>query len=543
MTSANNPNKAVVEYGDYQTPVSFALKVCEKLVSFYGMTPDVVLEPTFGVGNFFGGIASEFTNARALYGIEINPGHYNAALREIERNSSLRSKTTLFNADIFSFDFNRIKGDFSKNDSLLILGNPPWATNSQLTSIGSDNLPLKRNFKGYSGLDAITGKGNFDIAEFIVLRLLHEFAQYNCTLAMLCKTIVAKNIIRDIDRNAFSISAMDLFAFNANEIFGVNCDAGLLAIRLGKAAQKTCTVYDFCTNEKLRRFGWVKNAFYSDISRLDAHSPLDGACQLEWRQGIKHDCSRIMELAINESGLFENGMGDTLDFQPGRFVYPLVKSSDIKKCEITETRKYVIVPQKRVNEDTSGIRDQDPAVWAYLQKYEAYLSARKSIIYKRAPKYAIFGIGEYSFAKYKVGISGFYKEPGFALIAGDMPIMMDDTCYFLSFDVYENAAMTLALLSSPECAAFLKSIAFLDSKRPYTKEILRRIDLEKLRRAVRFEYVREFVRALSAGHSPTKADYENYHAFLFRTAPKGLFRLPQPGVGDKALAAVRAGEG
>ena len=162
------------------------------------------------------------------------------------------------------------------------------------------------------------------------------------------------------------------------------------------------------------------------------------------------------------------------------------------------------------NEDTSSIREQDPAVWAYLQKYEEYLSARKSVIYKKAPKYAIFGIGDYSFAKYKIGISGFYKEPIFALMTGDIPIMMDDTCYFLSFDNIESALISLALLNSPECTTFLKSVAFLDSKRPYTKDVLQRIDFVKLHQIIGFDYVRHFVDALSTEYFLSKADYDNY---------------------------------
>jgi len=510
MKLADKIDKAAIEYGDYQTPTSFAQKVCDKLSGFYNISPEYILEPTFGIGNFFNGIVTAFPNAQTLYGIEINDSYYKTALDLIEKNTSIKIKAELFNADVFSFDFSDIKDNLSSKDSLLIVGNPPWVTNSQLTSMGSANLPIKSNFKGYSGLDAMTGKGNFDIAEYIILQLLSEFANHNCTLAMLCKTIVAKNIVRDIDKYAFSISSMDLFTFNANEIFGVSCDAGLLVIRLGDENKKTCDVYDFNSNKKLREFGWVDNTFYSNVQKANKHSSIDGKCQMQWRQGVKHDCSKVMELKANETGLFQNGIGDIFDFQLGRFVYPLVKSSDIKTHEIKNTRKYVIIPQRRVNEDTSGIQEQDSTVWEYLQKYESFLSARRSVIYKNSPKYSIFGIGEYSFSKYKVGISGFYKEPVFALLTGDIPIMMDDTCYFLSFDSVENATITLALLNSPVCTDFLKSVAFLDSKRPYTKDVLQRIDLEKLCQSVGFAYISNFVNDLSPDYAITEADFDYY---------------------------------
>ena len=229
-----------------------------------------------------------------------------------------------------------------------------------------------------------------------------------------------------------------------------------------------------------------------------------------------------MELVADGSGLFKNGFGDSFDFKIGRFIYPVVKSSDIKSYEISTTRKYVIIPQKRVNEDTSCIKEQDPVMWAYLQKYESYLSARRSAIYKNAPKYSIFGIGDYSFSKYKIAISGFYKEPIFAIIAGDVPIMLDDTCYFLGFDNLESAIITLALLNSSECTAFLKSVAFLDSKRPYTKEILQRIDLRKLCMSIEFGYIKGFLDALSPDYALTELDYENYRS-LFSVVQLSLF--------------------
>src|SRR5207244_5466142 len=65
---------------------------------------------------------------------------------------------------------------------ILILGNPPWVTNTTLSSLESTNLPAKSNFKGHSGLDAITGKSNFDIAELSLLQLIRDFTKSHATL-------------------------------------------------------------------------------------------------------------------------------------------------------------------------------------------------------------------------------------------------------------------------------------------------------------------------------------------------------------------------
>ena len=508
-----NKTMTKIEYGDYQTPLSFAQSVCAKLKNTYGLSPDVIFEPTFGMGNFIESAFSEFENIQTAYGVEIGKEYYTLTKERLFAKG-ISDNLALYNDDIFSFDFSNIKESITKNDNILIIGNPPWATNSQLSSINSYNLPLKENFKGYSGLDAITGKGNFDIAEYIILKLLIEFADYNCTLAMLCKTVVAKNIIRDIGKYNFSISKADMYVFDANDVFNVSCDASLFVVCLGEGAAAVCDVYDYYTNSKKRQFGWENGAFFSNIPTSSNATRIDGTCQFEWRQGVKHDCSKVMELKYNPASGFTNGFGDIVDLPVGQFVFPLVKSSDIKSDEITKTRKHVIVTQKRVNADTSLIKHIEKEVWEYLIQHEDLLNARRSVIYKKAPKFSVFGIGDYSFSKYKVGISGFYKEPKFALITGDIPIMLDDTCYFLSFHRIEDAVITVALLNSEECQQFLKSIAFLDSKRPYTKEVLKRIDILKLSEVVSSKFILEYALKMKGRHHITEMQYQEYVARL-----------------------------
>lgn len=513
MILTNKTAKAIIEFGDYQTPLSFAQLVCQKLKRVYGLSPNVVIEPTFGVGNFFKSILDTFPDVQLLHGIEINKRYFETARQKIcEHTSNIKAK--LFHADIFAFDFGVIKKNITKSDSLLIIGNPPWITNSQLSSMNSNNLPVKENFKGYSGLEAMTGKGNFDIAENIILRLLSEFSGHDCTLAMLCKTSVAKNIVRDMKKHSFSISAVDMYLFDANDIFDVNCDAGLLVIKLGSKSILSCKVFDFYTNKEKKQFGWFNNAFYSDFSDLDRSAAIDGHSQFEWRQGIKHDCSKIMELRLIGTNCYRNGLGEHCFFNLGTFVYPLVKSSDIKSVEITETKKFVIVPQKKINDDTLQIKEIDSDMWEYLSKHETLLNARRSVIYKNSPKFSIFGIGNYSFAKYKVGISGFYKNPIFSLIWNECPIMLDDTCYFLSFDNPAHALITAALLNSKENINFLKSIAFLDSKRPYTKDILRRINFAKLTELIGYTRIIKFIRSMPNDHFICENDYHEYCQML-----------------------------
>ena len=81
-----------------------------------------------------------------------------------------------------------------------------------------------------------------------------------------------------------------------------------------------------------------------------------------------------------------------------------------------------------------------------------------SSIYKNAPRFSIFGVGDYSFKPYKVAISGFYKKPVFALVHSkqDKPIMLDDTCYFLGFDDFKQALIVMLILNSNIVQEFIK---------------------------------------------------------------------------------------
>ena len=509
-------DKDIIEFGDYQTPITFVENVCAYLKNYLGLDPEILFEPTFGLGNFIKGAINVFSNIKTVYGVEINESYCQSTEKELRLvNSCVEIK--LFNENIFVFDFGNIKNEISKNDKILVLGNPPWITNSELTSIGSENIPLKDNFKGLKGLDAITGKGNFDIAEYIILQLLSEFANYNCYIAMLCKNIVAKNIVRDLPKYDFHLSDIRFLTFDAMSVFNVSCEAGLLLMKYGGKddSKLVCDVYEFNDpSKKVRSFGWVDNNFISNIQAYNAGSSIDGKCPFVWRQGIKHDCSKVMELSFDErTKCLRNGFKEPVEIED-LYVYPMLKSSDLKGQIITQSRKRVIVPQKKIKEVTDNIQELSPKLWSYLNYYGHLLDGRKSSIYKNSPRFSIFGVGEYSYAKYKIAISGFYKEPNFVLVYSYKPMMLDDTCYLLPFNDYNSAFITMLLLNSDLVQGFIKSIAFLDSKRPYTKDVLMRIDINKVSEIISYEMLKKIAMDKKIPFALSNIDYQKFKRII-----------------------------
>lgn len=112
----------------------------------------------------------------------------------------------------------------------------------------------------------------------------------------------------------------------------------------------------------------------------------------------------------------------------------------------------------------------------------------------------MFGIGDYSYSRYKVGISGFYKKPIFSLVYNEdnlqKPVMLDDTTYFFSFDDYELAYVCMLILNNSTIRDFLYSISFEDAKRPYTKKVLQRLDFNKVLKVITFQKLKELEKEL-----------------------------------------------
>ena len=118
----------------------------------------------------------------------------------------------------------------------------------------------------------------------------------------------------------------------------------------------------------------------------------------------------------------------------------------------------------------------------YLQLHSNHLDQRASSIYRNRPKFSVFGVGPYSFAPWKVAISGFYKHLNFRCIGPieGKPVVLDDTCYFLPCQTEHDAKALAQLLNSQAAKGFFQSFIFWDAKRPITAQLLASLDLEML---------------------------------------------------------------
>jgi len=94
----------------------------------------------------------------------------------------------------------------------------------------------------------------------------------------------------------------------------------------------------------------------------------------------------------------------------------------------------------------------------------------------------MFGVGDYSFAPWKIAISGFYKKLDFKVVGpyAGKPVVLDDTCYFVACRTREEAIFVAELFNSQIARDFFSGFIFWDQKRPITLDVLRRLDLLRL---------------------------------------------------------------
>ena len=476
------------EYGDYQTPFDLARHICLWLKA-KGIQPEVLVEPTFGQGHFLFAALETFPSIKHVYGVEIYEPYFFETQRRINElwQGELWQgdrQFHLFCDDVFHFSFSDIAKRHAEQ-FILVLGNPPWVTNSWLGCHHSENTPHKFNYKNVRGIEAMTGKGNFDIGESIAVSMLKTFAQSKGCFAFLIKNSVVKNIVHDQRQFRFPIAQMERISIDAKKEFNASVDASLFFAKFREQSGQECSVADSLQTPVKSRFGWCGNKFVSDIAKYEQVASLDGKSPSIWRQGIKHDCSKVMELTF-ENDTFRNGFNEIVDIDDD-FIFPLLKSSDLKEQIIERTRKFVLVPQKIVGQETDFIQRDYPRTAAYLNKYRELFERRQSTIYHNKPPFSIFGIGDYSFKPYKIAISGLYKQTLFSLVLPqkELPlkgkaVMLDDTCYLLGFDSLEEAICVHSLLNHEAMQNLLNSLVFLEGKRVITKEVLMRLDYGKL---------------------------------------------------------------
>ncbi|MFH1268701.1 MAG: SAM-dependent DNA methyltransferase, partial [Planctomycetota bacterium] len=306
----------------------------------------------------------------------------------------------------------------------------------------------------------------------------------NATMAMLCKTAVARKVLEHAWRHEVGLGSAEMYLIDAKASFGASVDACLLVCSFSDSARShDSTVYGNISAERpTGTIGYHEGRLIADVNAYERSKHLQAEDAYPWRSGIKHDCAKVMEL-YREGERYRNGFHELVELE-GEHVYPMLKGSDVARGRAESPKRWMLVTQRNVGEDTAAIRDRSPRTWEYLQSHADRLNRRGSSIYRKRPPFSIFGVGEYAFAPWKIAISGLHKKLEFVPVGSfaGKPVVLDDTCYFLPCETEREAHGITGLLNSGTAREFFSAFIFWDAKRPVTAEVLRRLDLMALAR-------------------------------------------------------------
>ncbi len=452
--------------GDFQTPAALARKVWATIdVTQF----DVIIEPTFGLGSFLVTIPG---HARAkVVGWEIHGEYQQAAAAALQGHAGTFH---LLHGDVL----NAVSADIDapRDSSLLVIGNPPWVTNSEQGSLGGRNTGRKHNLKNLAGLDALTGKSNFDLAEAIILHLIGITRRYRLVqFALLAKFTVLRNIMQLLGHTT-GIGDFEYQKIDAARYFGAGVDAGLIKFRLGEQIRTrgTCAIYQDVGGGKIGEIGLQGDQLVYDLEsyRRNAFMARVGPAHYVWRQGVKHDMTNVLELC-ESAGRLLNRHGEVVEIEP-EVLYQLYKSSDIYHHR--KSRFVVPVYQRDLQDSLGDLEEKYPKLYAYLKRHEAEFRARKSSIYKKRHPFSMFGVGAYTHSIYKVAIGALYPDPVFRLLEpSPRPAVLDDTGYMLATNDRDEAIYLLALLNLDSTREYLCSVSYAGDKRRFSKDVLAKV--------------------------------------------------------------------
>ncbi len=164
-----------------------------------------------------------------------------------------------------------------------------------------------------------------------------------------------------------------------------------------------------------------------------------------------------MELWLDERNVLRNKLGEHLEIESD-FLFPLLKCSDLANGR-TEPRRYVLITQTRVGEDTFEISKIAPRTWKYLGFTQRnFFEARKSSIYTKTGLLSRCSASVIIRAPWKVAISGLHKIPRFVTIgpSQDKPVFFDDDIrLFLPFQDPQLAEVVTDILNSKPSLGFI----------------------------------------------------------------------------------------
>jgi hypothetical protein len=215
---------------------------------------------------------------------------------------------------------------------------------------------------------------------------------------------------------------------------------------------------------------------------------LSGVCTwVQGRKGITADLNGVYFLAVTgqnaksnlvevttrpDAGKIDIGSAKTFWIEP-TYLYPLLKgASDFEACYLNPTHNlFTLVPNTGIRRENyeaaaADIDSNQPNLRKYFQSYQKLLKARSTYSNRmpNAPYYAVYNVGDYTFAPFKVvwaEMSGSFCAAVAASanvpLMGKRPFVPDHKIFFVEFQDEVAAYYLCGLLNSPVVKEFVES--------------------------------------------------------------------------------------
>lgn len=446
-----------------------------------------------------------------------------------------------------------------------LVGNPPWINWNALPQtyrqkLERELLPHYILFD-FQGQEAQLGHSNDDYLVTFSLVTMDRYLRSGG----LCSFIVKQPLLTNVSGKTFRRFTIrrlrETIPLHVHKVadlrqvnpFGIANETAIIVLQKGER-----TVYPVPYEIWTRSHHQieVEMAQAQPVSESDTTSPwvvltpelaqtrfMEGYCPYEIRHGLKHDVADVLMVQIVEQSdgklvIAPAGRpSERYEIEPDA-LFPFVQPRHLTAWTV-KGHTYAIIPQRKAGENNEReLRQTLPLTYTYLKRFEPLFAARRSRIFSGTPFYGLFGLGDYTWAPYKVCWCGLGFQPEFAVaepiadvFIGTKSVVPDGTVYFIPTSDRTEAHFLCAILNAEIVRAFL-SARSSKSKRGLPKKLMQRLRLPVFRREderhlrlaeVSITLHQETDRQTWSSSLP--ADLNKVVMDLFRTEPLGQLTL------------------
>jgi len=511
--------------GEYYTPKGVAeLSVRELDVDDYESA--TFLDPGCGSGVFLAACVDaklaaleaeyapdELVEAitHTVYGIDLNPvavrsaklGYLLALLPVLDDVGITHLELPVFLTDSLGLTRDdRIRFGDGRLDLCVdhLVGNPPWITWGDLPEsvreAWREGYTAELDLLPHRGAETRLGHANDDVSVPFVWVCIHRYLADDGEASFVLKRNITKGpagrLLRTQRVNGRPVAVRHVHDFGGLRPFGDGVDVEAAVYTLDADAEPAFPIAvdswraagatpSFVTADAMRetlareRTGVIPvddDDPASSWIRADAESRALGECEHDVRHGVKDDAAAVYGVGREQAEALEPD-----------HVYPYIDSKHVVKYGLFG-HDLRLVPLRNADEDNEAeLRRTCPRTYEYLEANRQALEARSSAWLDRGTFYNVFGLGEYTWADYKVVWCRLGFKPHFAVVStvddgdvGEKTVVPGDHFMFIPTDDEYEAHFLCGLLNS---AVYQKSMGGIASegKSSLSKAVVSKLEL------------------------------------------------------------------